>query len=110
MKISLVTMVKGVAWTVGIFGLGQLLRILSSIILTRLLSPDLFGILVIVYTLQNGIDMLSDIGLTQNLIVNSNADRPEFYNTLWSLRLFRGLLLWACCIAAAVPVAHLYHA
>ena len=43
MKISLLTMVKGVAWTVGIFGLGQLLRIVSSIILTRLLSPDLIN-------------------------------------------------------------------
>jgi O-antigen/teichoic acid export membrane protein len=103
-------MVKGVAWTAGIYGLGQLLRIVSSIILTRLLSPDLFGILVIVYALQNGIDMFSDLGFAQNLIVNRNADSPEFYNTLWSLRLFRGLLLWACCVAAAVPLAHLYHA
>src|SRR5215470_13861150 len=106
MKIPLVTMVKGVAWTVVLFGLGQLLRIVSSIILTRLLSPDLFGLLVIVYALQNGIDMFSDLGFAQNLIVNRNADSPEFYNTLWSVRLFRSFLLSACCIAAAVPLSH----
>jgi O-antigen/teichoic acid export membrane protein len=110
MNISPVRMVKGVAWTVGIFGLSQSFRILSSIILTRLLSPELFGILIIVYTLQNGIELLSDVGFAQNIILNKNAEDPKFYNTVWSLRLLRGLLLLPCCIAAATPVAHLYHA
>jgi O-antigen/teichoic acid export membrane protein len=110
MKISPVTMVKGVAWTVGIFGLSQSLRVVSSMVLTRLLAPELFGILVIVYTLQNGIDLLSDFGFGQSLILNKNAERPKFYNTVWSLRLVRGLLLLPCCIAVAFPFANLYHA
>ena len=110
MKISPITMVKGVAWTVAIFGLSQSLRIGSSIILTRLLAPELFGILVIVYTLQNGIELLSDVGFGQSLILDKNAENPKFYNTVWSLRLLRGLLLLPCCIAGALPVAHLYHA
>ena len=110
MNVSPASMVKGVAWTVGIFGLSQSLRILSSMILTRLLSPELFGILIIVYTLQNGIELLSDVGFGQNIILNKNAENPKFYNTVWSLRLLRGLLLLPCCIAAATPIANLYHA
>ena len=110
MKISPIAIVKGVAWTVGIFGLGQSLRLASSIVLTRLLAPELFGILVIVYTLQNGIDLLSDLGFGQSLVLNKNAESPPFYNTVWSLRLVRGLLLLPCCIAAALPFAYLYHA
>jgi O-antigen/teichoic acid export membrane protein len=110
MKISLITIVKGVAWTAGTFGLSQLLRIVSSIILTRLLAPELFGIMVIIYALQSGMELLSDLGFGQNLIINKNADNPEFYNTVWSLRLVRGFLLLTCCIAAALPLAHLYHA
>jgi O-antigen/teichoic acid export membrane protein len=110
MKISLPTVVKGVVWTAGLFGLGQLLRVLSSIILTRLLAPELFGILVIVYALQNGVDMLSDLGFAQNLVVNSKANEPLFYNTLWTLRLVRGILLSLCFISAAIPIAHLYNA
>jgi O-antigen/teichoic acid export membrane protein len=109
MKISPVTIVKGVAWTVGIFGLGQSLRVLSSIILTRMLAPELFGILVIVYTFQNGIDLLSDFGFGQSLVINKNADNPKFYNTVWSLRLVRGLLLLPLCIAVALPLSYLYH-
>ena len=110
MNISHIAMAKGIVWTAGLFGLGQLLRVVSSIILTRLLTPELFGILVIVYALQNGVDMLSDLGFAQNLIINSNSDNPAFYNTLWSLRLFRGLLLSLCFIGAAIPLAHVYNA
>ena len=69
---------KGVVWTAGLFGLGQLLRVVSSIILTRLLKPELFGILVIVYAVQNGVDMLSDLGFAQNLVINSNSDTRSF--------------------------------
>jgi O-antigen/teichoic acid export membrane protein len=110
MKISPITVVKGVAWTVGIFGLSQSLRVVSSVVLTRLLAPELFGILVIVYTLQNGIELLSDFGFGQSLVLNKNAESPKFYNTVWSLRLVRGFLLLPCCIAAALPFARLYHA
>jgi O-antigen/teichoic acid export membrane protein len=110
MKISLDTIVKGVFWTAGLFGLSQLLRLFSSIILTRLLAPELFGILVIVNALQIGVYMLSDLGFEQNLIVNSNADKPLFYNTLWTLRLVRGFLLSLCFLGAGLPLAHLYNA
>ena len=103
-------MVKGVAWTVGIFGLSQSLRIVSSMILTRLLSPELFGIVIIVYTIQNGIELLSDVGFGQNIILNKNAEKRKFYDTVWTLRLLRGLLLLPCCVAAAAPIANLYHA
>ena len=110
MKISFITMVKGVAWTVGFWGLSQALRIVSSVILTRLSTPEIFGILVIVYVLRNGIDLLSDVGFSQSLVISKNADEPEFYNTVWSLRLIRSLLLLPFCIAAAVPFADVYHA
>ena len=109
MTISPIGMIKGVVWTAGLFSLGQLLRVLSSVILTRLLRPELFGILVIVYAVQNGVDLVSDLGLAQSLIINSNADSPRFYNTIWSLRLFRGLLLSLCFIGAAIPLGRAYN-
>ena len=102
-------MVKGVAWTALIFGLGQALRIVSSVIMTRLLAPETFGIMVIVYALLSGIEMFSEFGFGQNLIISRDADKPEFYNTIWSLRLARSLLLWGCCLAAAMPLARFYH-
>lgn len=106
---NIAVLVKGVAWTTGFFGLGQLVRLVSSVILTRLLAPEAFGIMVIIYTLQYGIELLSDVGFVQSIVTNNNADKPEFYNSVWSLRLVRSVLLWLGCIVAALPVAHLYN-
>ena len=108
MTISSTPVIKGVVWTVGFFVLSQSLRIVSSIILTRLLTPEIYGILVIVFVLRNGIELLSDVGFAQSLVTSKNADEPAFYNTVWSLRLVRCLILLPICVVAAFPVAALY--
>ena len=108
MKISSITIVKGVAWTVGFWCLSQSLRIGSSVVLTRLLTPEIFGILVIVFVLQNGIDLLSDVGFQQSVVISKRGDEPDFYNTVWSLRLVRSLVLLPICIAVAAPLGRLY--
>jgi O-antigen/teichoic acid export membrane protein len=101
---------KGTVWTTGAYGLGQLLRVATNIALTRLLAPEIFGIMVIVNALKYGVDLIADVGIGQNLIYNKNAEDPEFYNTAWTLQVIRGLLLFIAGIAAAIPVAALYHA
>jgi O-antigen/teichoic acid export membrane protein len=101
---------KGAGWTVGAYGLGQLFRLVTNVALARLLAPELFGIMVIVNSLRTGIDMISDVGIAQNIVHNRNADNPDFYNTAWTIRLIRGLLLWFVCLAAAVPIARFYEA
>ena len=59
---------------------------------------------------EDGVDLLSDVGITQNIIQNKNGDDPDFYNTAWTLQLIRGPVLWLLCSVAAVPLAHLYSA
>jgi O-antigen/teichoic acid export membrane protein len=65
--------------------------------------------MLIVYTLQMGIELISDVGIRQNIIYNENANDPEFYNTAWSLQLLRGVVLWIVFLAAAEPIAHFYN-
>src|ERR1700691_4124047 len=110
MKNSRLAILKGTVWTTGAYGLGQLLRIATNIALARFLAPEIFGIMVIVNALKYGVDLIADVGIGQNLIYNKNAEDPEFYNTAWTLQLIRGLLLFIAGIAAALPVAALYHA
>ena len=110
MKISHLVVLKGVGWTVGAFGVGQLLRLVTVVVIARLLAPELSGIMAIVNSLRTGVDLLSDVGITQNIIQNKNGDDPDFYNTAWTLQLIRGPVLWLLCSAAAVPLAHLYSA
>ena len=101
-------LLKGTLWTVGAYGLSILLRLGTNVIMTRLLAPELFGIMSIVYTLWTGVELMTDVGIGQNIVYNKNAEDPDFYNTAWTLGLVRNASLWLVCIAAAVPMANFY--
>ncbi|MGJ4940722.1 oligosaccharide flippase family protein [Bradyrhizobium sp. HKCCYLS1011] len=108
MTISTRTLFSGTVWTIGIYGLSTGLRTATNIVLARLLAPDIFGTMLIVYTFRMGIELISDVGINQNIVYNEHADEPEFYNTAWSLQLLRSIALWFVFIAAALPIARFY--
>jgi O-antigen/teichoic acid export membrane protein len=108
MKLPTGKLVNGTVWTVGAFGASQIIRLGSNIVLTRLLAPELFGLMVIVNTLMTGIQLISDIGIGQNIVHSNSADKPEFYNTAWSIQIIRSIGLWLTFLAATVPVAQFY--
>jgi O-antigen/teichoic acid export membrane protein len=108
MAISIEFLLKGTIWTVGAYGLSQAMRMLTNVILSHLLAPELFGIMLIFYTLRTGLELISDLGIGQNIVYQSNADDPDFYNTAWSLQVVRGVILWLICLAVAAPAAHFY--
>ena len=109
MNLSIRTLVSGAAWTIGAFGISQVIRFASNVILARLLAPELFGLMVIVNTLGIGMQLMSDIGIGQNIIYSKNANEPNFYNTAWTLQIIRGIGLWTLFLIAAVPVANFYN-
>src|SRR5665213_4512871 len=108
MKFSPILLLKGAIWTAGVFSVGQMLRLVTNIILARLLAPELFGIMQIVYSFRTGIELITDVGISQNIIHNKNANDPDFYNTAWSLQLIRSIVLWIVFCIISVPVARFY--
>jgi len=108
MKRSVGTLISGVIWAGASFGASQALRMVTNIILTRLLAPELFGLMLIVNTLRLGIQLISDLGIPQNIIYSNNALNPKFYNTAWTLQIIRSIVLWVIFVVAAVPVARIY--
>jgi O-antigen/teichoic acid export membrane protein len=102
-------LIKGAIWTVGAYGINSLLRFATSIALTRLLAPELFGIMLIVNTLRTGCELVSDLGISQNIVYGKNAENPDFYNTAWTLQALRGVIVWLFCAVIAAPLAHFYH-
>jgi O-antigen/teichoic acid export membrane protein len=99
---------RGTIWTLGAYGISTGLRFVTNVVLARLLTPEIFGTMLIVYSLRTGIEMISDIGIGQNLVQSKNADDPNFYNTAWSLQLIRSFILWGAFSAAAIPMAKFY--
>lgn len=71
----------------------QGIRLGGNLITTRLLVPEMFGVMAIANVLFIGIEMLSDLGIRQNIIQSRRGDDPTFLNTAWSLQIVRGLLL-----------------
>jgi O-antigen/teichoic acid export membrane protein len=107
-RISSRLLLKGTAWTIGAFGVGQALRLGQSIILARLLTPDIFGIMLIVGSLNTGIQLMSDVGIGKGIVYHKEADDPDFYNTAWTLQAIRSIVLWLVALTVAVPVASFY--
>src|SRR6516164_9039223 len=108
MTVSTKYLLTGSLWTIGAFGSGQAIRIITSVILARLLAPELFGIMLIVSSLRAGIEFLSDVGIFQSVIHNRNSNHPEFYNTAWTLGVVRSFMIWLIALAITAPVATFY--
>lgn len=96
------------AWVVAPFALQQAARLLSSIVLARLLAPEIFGLMLLVNALRTGVELLSDIGIPQSVVRSPNADQPRFQDVAWTLQFVRGLMLAGLMIVAAYPIAELY--
>jgi O-antigen/teichoic acid export membrane protein len=99
---------KASIWSIIEYGSGTCLRIVSSLVLTRLLAPAYFGEIALVSTLTLGISFLSDIGLAPSVIQSKRGDDPAFLNTAWTLQVLRGAMIWLVAVAISWPAAFFY--
>ncbi len=79
----------------------QAIRLLSNLIMTRLLIPEMFGVMAIANIIIVGLAMFSDLGLKQNIIQSKRADDPKFLNTIWTVQIIRGFILASFCLVFA---------
>jgi len=95
-------------WTLGGYALAQIIRLLSNIILARLLFPEAFGLMTLVMVFMQGISMFSDIGITPSIIQNKRGSEPSFLNTAWTFQIIRGFVLWFIALIGAYPYSLIY--
>ena len=100
----------GSMWSTVGFGGSQLLRLLSNLLLTRLLFPEVFGIIALVQVVLQGIKMFSDVGIATSVVRDERGDQPAYLNTAWTLQVIRGVLIWAISGLLAYPAAAVYEA
>ncbi|MEM9809264.1 MAG: oligosaccharide flippase family protein, partial [Cyanobacteria bacterium P01_D01_bin.56] len=100
--------IKGAIWTFLGYGMGQFLRLLNNLLLTRILAPEVFGLMALVTTFRIGLELFTDIGIIQNVIQSKRGDDPDFLDTAWTIQLIRGFLIWFCVCIIAVPLANFY--
>ena len=83
-------------------GASILCRIGSTLVLTRLLSPEIFGLFAIIITFQMIVVMLTDFGVRSLIIVSEDVRDPEFLKTCWTVQVIRGLGIYGCILVIAL--------
>ncbi|WP_254172943.1 oligosaccharide flippase family protein [Planktothrix pseudagardhii] len=101
--------IQATMWTLFGYGGSQVLRLGGNLILTRLLVPELFGLMALVNTFIIGLNLFSDVGIHPSIIRSERGDDPEFLNTAWTIQVFRGFGLWIICLLITVPLANFYN-
>jgi O-antigen/teichoic acid export membrane protein len=100
--------IRGTAWVVLTYGISLVLRIGSNLILTRLLNPEMFGKVSLVWVFLGALVLFSDLGVAPSIIQSKRGDDPDFLNTAWTIQVIRGFVLWAGSFLVAWPVASFY--
>ena len=95
----------GAAWTVGERVISQGIRLLSNLVLSRLLFPGAFGVAATVNVFQSALTLLSDIGTGQSIIQHKRGGTPRFLNTAWTLQIIRGVILSIVAAALSGPMS-----
>ncbi len=103
------TALKGTFYIVLFYSVSLALRIVGSVVLARIFSPEYFGVMTLLTTVLVGLNLFSHLGLGDSVIQNPRGDEPTFLNTAWTIQVLRGAALWGITIVLAWPVAAFYH-
>jgi len=72
--------------------------------MTRLLVPEMFGVMAIAMMVMYGLALFSDVGLRQSIVQSRRGGEAVFLNTAWALQIMRGFVIWGAALAvAALP-------
>lgn len=86
----------------------NIIRLASNLILTRLLFPEAFGLMMIVQAFMQALIMLSDIGVNKSVINSNKINDKIFLNTAWTAKILRGLLIFTLTLVCALPMSYFY--
>jgi len=102
--------VRGSFWSTVGFGGSQFIRLASNLLITRLLAPEIFGVMALVQVALQGLKMMSDVGISTAVMVGQRGDDPEYLNSAWTIQVIRGVLIWGLSCIVAYPMAMIYDA
>lgn len=87
----------------------MVLRLASTILMTRLLVPADFGVVAVAMTVPTTLELLSDIGIRSNVIRKAGDMPTEFVLTAWTLQLTRSVALWSLSMIVVALLVLLQH-
>jgi O-antigen/teichoic acid export membrane protein len=92
------------------FGAEAAIKLGSSLILTRILNPEAYGVIAILMSIVTVVEMIGDFGITIFIVRDPHAEESRYLNTAWTMRLCRAVLNSTVVFTVAPFIASsLYH-
>ncbi len=83
---------------------GILVRTVSSLVLTRILTPSVFGLVGVISSIFFTLSLITDLGFEAFVVRNARGDQRHFLDVIWTVHAIRGIFLTlaGCALAPAV--------
>ena len=101
---------RGLGWSASAQVAGMSIRLASSLLLTRLLTPEAYGIMGIAMAFATMLEWISDIGVTPALVRHERGGERRFLAAAWWMNFLRSAAQALALAAAAWPLAAAYRA
>ncbi|MBB4660011.1 oligosaccharide flippase family protein [Parvularcula dongshanensis] len=88
-------------------GGSSLVRFASNLVLSRLLAPEAFGVVLFITSIQFVMALLSETGIGAFIIRSEKGNAPHVLDTVWTISALRGLALALIGVVIAPFVAPL---
>ncbi len=95
---------SGAAWMISVRVADRLIALVSTAVLARLLTPDDFGVMALAMSMIAVLDLMGEMSFELALIRDQEATR-EHYDTAWTARVIKAVLMMAILDGAAGPAA-----
>lgn len=95
---------KGLRWSAGNIVIGRALSMVSSIVLARILTPEVFGVFAIALVVLTGLISMNDLGVT-NAIVRWPGDPTRATRTATTLAWTTSVTVCVIAVSAAPMLA-----
>ena len=92
---------KASLFTVAGISASHVLRFVSNLVLTRLLVPEMFGVMAITMTFIAAFILFSDTGIRHFIAWSKEGLEPEVLDTAWVMQIIRGFLILICILSLA---------
>jgi lipopolysaccharide exporter len=90
------------------YGATALIKLSSSLILTRLLAPQAYGIFGILLSILYVVNLVSDVGTYAFLIRHPRGGEAKFVHAVWTIRFLRNVLNFGVVFSCAPIIAAIY--
>ena len=85
-------------WSLLGFAASQGIRLVSTLVMTRLLAPSMFGVMAVAVMVNVVASLLTDLGVRQNIVQSHRGNDPVFLNTAWTVQIIRGFIIWSLAL------------